>query len=109
MGYFSGKNLGENQTGGTIIVLGIGYENKFPVGEDCAKGIKGGKIYIRTKKMPKASDDIKVRKATNKDKESIKLYIEEYCAKFNMDAKKLIDSTYYVIEASEANTKKIRM
>ena len=105
----AGKNLGENQTGGTIIVLGIGYENKTPVGMDCGKGIKGGKIFIRTNKQPKTVGSVKVRKATTKDKEDIKLYIEEYCAKFDREAKELLNSTYYVLEATEIDNKKIRM
>ena len=66
-------------------------------------------IFIRTNKQPKTVGSVKVRKATTKDKEDIKLYIEEYCAKFDKEAKKLLNSTYYVLEANEIDNKKIRM
>ncbi|MBE5935443.1 MAG: glutamate synthase [Lachnospiraceae bacterium] len=103
----AGKFLGENQSGGTIIVLGLGYENKLPVGPECAKGIKGGKIYIRTKKPPKnIAGDVKVRKATTKDMDNIKLYIQEYCSKFDKDMKNIVDSTFYVIEAGNVQSRK---
>ncbi len=97
----AGKYLGENQAGGTIIVLGIGYENKMSIGPECGKGKKGGKIYIRSKKAPKnIAGDVKVRKATDKDMESIKTYIQEYCLKFDKNTKGILDSTYYVVESN---------
>ena len=100
----AGKYLGENQSGGTIIVLGIGYENKLPIGSECGKGIKGGKIYIRTKKQPKnIVGDVKIRKASKLDMEDIETYVKEYCHKFDKNSTKILNSTFYVIEANNTN------
>ena len=101
------KYLGENQSGGTIIVLGIGYENKLPIGSECGKGIKGGKIFIRTKKQPKnIVGDVKIRKATKADMDEIKIHVKEYCSKFERNTKEILGSTFFVIEANNVNNNK---
>lgn len=103
----AGKNLGENQAGGTIIVLGLGYENRLPVGTGCAKGIIGGRIYIRTERLPKNIPGyVNVRKATKKDVDGIKLHIEEYCSKFEKNIKEILDSTFYILEANSLRRSK---
>ena len=47
-----GSFLGEYQAGGTIVVLGIGWEDRCPVGNFCGTGMHGGRIYLRTTHLP---------------------------------------------------------
>ena len=44
----TGSFLGEYQAGGIIVVLGIGSEDRQPVGNFCGTGMHGGRIYLRT-------------------------------------------------------------
>ena len=72
----AGSFLGEYQAGGIIIVLGIGYENNAPVGYFCGTGMHGGKIYLRTKNLPKdLPGQIAVKKANTSDMLKINDYI----------------------------------
>ena len=47
-----GSFLGEYQAGGVILVLGIGWEDRSPVGNFCGTGMHGGRIYLRTTHLP---------------------------------------------------------
>ena len=48
-----GSFLGEYQArGGSSWVLGIGSEDRCPVGNFCGTGMHGGKIFLRTSHLP---------------------------------------------------------
>ena len=49
----AGSFLGEYQAGGVIVVLGIGSEDRQPVGNFCGTGMHGGRIFLRTEHLPK--------------------------------------------------------
>ena len=98
----AGSFLGEYQAGGIILVLGIGYENVCPVGAFCATGQYGGKIYIRTRSMPRdlpPQVDVK----TNADKSEILPLIKEYCSCFGADFNSLSKDEYMLLTPSTSN------
>lgn len=99
-GYF----LGEYQAGGIIIVLGIDINEEEVVGKFCGTGMHGGKIYIRTEKLP---EDLPVqvisRKANKEDMDEIDLFLTEYCGLFSYDKKEIVKKTFYVLVANSKN------
>lgn len=98
----AGDFLGEYQAGGIILVLGIGYENVCPVGAFCATGQYGGKIYIRTRSMPRdlpPQVDVKA----NADKSEILPLIKEYCSCFGADFNSLSKDEYMLLTPSTSN------
>ena len=102
-----GSFLGEYQAGGTIIVLGIGYENQIPVGAFCGTGMHGGVMYIRADKMP---EDLPKQVSCEElqDISEIKMYIKKYSRYFNQETydelyEELIGSKYYKLTPNAKN------
>lgn len=104
IGSRAGSFLGEYQAGGVIIVLGIGSEDKCPLGFFCAAGMHGGKIFLRTEFLPvDIPPQIEVREADDNDKKEIKEYIKNYCRYFSEDEEKILDSKFYVLMPNSKN------
>jgi glutamate synthase domain-containing protein 3 len=103
IGEKAGSFLGEYQAGGFIIVLNLSNIEGSIVGNFCATGMHGGKIFFRTDK-PLMLDNPKLitRKATSEDMEEIKGYLNDYCEKMNVD-KKIVKDEYYVIVPNSQN------
>ena len=83
-------------------MLGIGYENVCPVGAFCATGQYGGKIYIRTRSMPRdlpPQVDVK----TYADKSELLPLIKEYCSCFGADFNSLSKDEYMLLTPSTSN------
>lgn len=100
----TGDFLAEYQAGGRIIVLGIGYEDRCPVGDFCGTGMHGGEIYIRTEHLPDdLPEQVLVSDATKEDLNGIKEFVELYAEKFGADAKKLLKSHFYKLTPNTAN------
>lgn len=98
-----GNFLGEYQAGGVIIILGIGYENKCPVGEFCGTGMHGGNIYIRTNNKPQNLPNQVICEELEDIKE-INTYIEDYTNRFNKELyKDLLNSKYYKLSPNTNN------
>lgn len=95
----TGSFLGEYQAGGNIVILGLGYEDKeIPMGNFCATGMHGGKIYLRTNNPPVFDGDkLIVKEASKEDLEEIKDNIKKYCNYFNRDYDNIIESKFYII------------
>lgn len=98
-----GNFLGEYQAGGIIIVLGIGSEEKFPIGSFWSTGIHGGNLYVRTnreiKDIPK---QLIVEKLENI--EEIDNYLKDYANYFNETIyNELKESNYYKISPNLKN------
>ncbi len=99
-----GSFLGEYQAGGVILVLGIGEEDRSPVGNFCGTGMHGGKIYLRTTHLPPdLPAQITVGEAGEKDKEIIAPLVDRYCQSFGADQKTLLASHYYVLSPNTKN------
>lgn len=103
VGEYVGQFLGEYQAGGTIVVLGIGCNGQWPVGEFCATGIHGGSIYVRADEastnLPK---NILCEEVENLDE--IKEYIKKYDEYFNKEVYNiLINSKFFKLSPNREN------
>ncbi len=101
IGGSAGSFLGEYQAGGVIVVLGIGCNGQFPVGNFCGTGMHGGKIYLRCDEPPQGlPDQIEINKA---DASEVAPYIAEYCRLFGAEEKALESGSYYVLTPDTKN------
>lgn len=99
----TGSFLGEYQAGGYIIVLGL-YGEENVTGYFCGTGMHGGKIYLRTKNLPKdLPPQVKAAKATEADKKEIEKYVAEFCAYFGKKEEEILSSDFYVLTPNSAN------
>ena len=99
-----GSFLGEYQAGGTIVVLGIGWEDRCPVGNFCGTGMHGGKIFLRTAHLPPdLPAQVCVKQAEAGDKEIIRPLVEGYCARFGGEAEALLQSEYFLLTPNSQN------
>ncbi|MDD4316718.1 MAG: glutamate synthase [Clostridia bacterium] len=98
IGERSGSFLGEYQAGGFIVVLNLSELPGKLVGNFCATGMHGGKIFFRTNKpLEISSASLLTRKAEQADMEEILPYLEEYCRLLGIDEKILADDYYMII------------
>lgn len=99
----AGSFLGEYQAGGTIIVLGIDYEDSLPVGNFCGTGMHGGEIVIRTTHKIDIPAELTVKKAEKRDITAIQGYIKNFCDELDYDYDKIIENEYIVIRPNSNN------
>ena len=103
-GYRCGIHMGEYQAGGTIVVLGIGWEDRCPVGNFCGTGMHGGRIYLRTTHLPPdLPAQVVVSQATEEDISHLRPLVEEYCRRFQVEKEPLLTSHYYVLRPNTKN------
>ena len=100
----TGSFLGEYQAGGIIVVLGIGSEDRQPVGNFCGTGMHGGRIYLRTAHLPKdLPEQVVAHKATEEDMQIAAPLVQNYAEKFGADAESLLRDEYYVLRPNTQN------
>ncbi len=103
IGGHCGSFLGEYQAGGNIIVLGLDSEG-IPVGDFCGTGQHGGKIFLRTEKLP---DDLPAqviaRQASEEDLSGIMPFIDTFCEKFGVEKDKVISKNFFVLVPNSKN------
>lgn len=93
-----GSFLGEYQAGGIILVLGLGYEETQVVGNFCAAGMHGGKIYLRTERLPvDLPSQVQAEKADEAELAEIEPYLTQYCTLFSVD-RASVGSSFYVLK-----------
>ena len=103
-GYRCGIHMKEYQAGGTIVVLGIGWEDRCPVGNFCGTGMHGGRIYLRTTHLPPdLPAQVVVSQATEEDISHLRPLVEEYCRRFQVEKEPLLASHYYVLRPNTKN------
>lgn len=103
VGEKSGSFLGEYQAGGYIIVLNLSDTKGNPVGNFCATGMHGGKIFFRTSvPLDIKSPTLITKKAEQRDIEEILPYLEEYCQLLKVD-KRILSDEYYMIVPNTGN------
>jgi glutamate synthase domain-containing protein 3 len=103
IGKSAGSFLGEYQAGGTIIVLGLGQEG-IPVGGFCGTGMHGGRMFVRTDKMPEdLPKQIVSRVATPEDLKVIRADVEQFCKYFGENAERVMDHKFYLLTPNSAN------
>lgn len=99
-----GSFLGEYQAGGILLVLGIGWEDRCPVGNFCGTGMHGGRIYLRTTHLPPdLPEQVVVSDGTEEDLARIRPLIEKYCDYFGGEKDALLSSHYYVLTPNTKN------
>jgi glutamate synthase domain-containing protein 3 len=90
VGGYAGDFFGEYMAGGILVVLGLGEipEGRDIVGNFCATGMHGGKIYIRGK-VPewKLSSEVTVSKLEQSDIATLAPLLEEYAKDLKMSFK----------------------
>jgi glutamate synthase domain-containing protein 3 len=105
IGGTAGSFLGEYLAGGVIVVLGLGAEDKIPVGNFTGTGMHGGEIFIRTDKdlstglPPQVMSDI----AAKDDLHRVEPYIEDFAKLFGVDAKALLKDRFYILKPNAKN------
>lgn len=103
VGGSAGSFLGEYLAGGRIIVLGL-YDDFCPVGHFCGTGMHGGKIFIRSDKLPEdLPAQVVAEIATDKDLKSIEQYISKFCKNFDVKKEEIMKKTFYVLTANSKN------
>lgn len=104
IGGVCGSFLGEYQAGGTILVLGIGAEDRAPVGYFCGTGMHGGRIYLRTRFLPEdLPGQVSAGEAGEADLKRIRPLLERYCGKFGGNAEALLRDHYFVLAPNTRN------
>ena len=102
VGGTAGCFLGEYLAGGVIVVLNT--ENKEnPVGEDMARGMHGGRIYIRGRVTVPLPVSVTARKAGSEDMLFIKPYLESFCVAFGGSIKELTSDEFTLILPAAGN------
>lgn len=103
IGKRTGSFLGEYLAGGLIVVLGIGEEG-LPVGEFIGTGMHGGEIFIRTdREMEGLAPQVSAKIANKQDLKEIEKKVQEFCALFGFNEKKLLKDRYYVLRPDAKN------
>ncbi len=104
VGGVCGSFLGEYQAGGVIVVMGLGARGGRTVGDFCAAGMHGGRIYLRTETPP---DDlpaaVRCKRAESGDIDLLSRYVEGFCERFGGCASSLLCDVWQVITPDSAN------
>ena len=104
IGGSAGSFLGDYQAGGFIIVLGLNALNDPPVGYFCATGMYGGKIYLRSNKLPfDLPSQINANVASKDDMMEIECYIDEFCNEFHINKSEILSHNFYVLTPNAQN------
>ncbi len=104
IGGVAGSFLGEYQAGGIIAVLGLGSEGKIPVGNFCGTGMHGGKIFLRSEKLPSdLPPQVSAKEAEDADLEILLPYLNEFCEKFHHKPEKILSHRFYLLTADSKN------
>jgi len=99
-----GSFLGEYQAGGVILVLGLGSEDRVPVGRFCGTGMHGGRIYLRTEHLPTdLPAQVVAETASQEDMQEIGSLVKEYCERFGNSPEDILSSRFYVLKANSNN------
>jgi len=104
VGGSAGSFLGEYQSGGIIIVLGLNAANDPPVGYFCSTGMHGGKLFLRCNNIPvdlpsqiiaKVADELDMKEASE--------YIDEFCNEFGYNKDEILSHNFYVLTPNVEN------
>ena len=104
IGGCAGSFLGEYQAGGVIVVLGLSDAGRRIVGNFPCTGMHGGKMILRSDcKGIEFPGQVTAREATANDLSEIKGYVSEYCARFGLDEKQVMDAPFTVVTPDSSN------
>lgn len=104
IGGSAGSFLGEYQSGGIIIILGIDAINDPPVGFFCSTGMYGGKVYLRCNNIPvDLPSQVVAKVADETDMKEANEYITEFCKEFNYNTEEILEHNFYVLTPDSEN------
>ena len=102
VGGTAGCFLGEYLAGGVIAVLNL-QNSPAPVGEDMARGMHGGRIYVRGKVTVPLPVSVTARAASEEDMLEIKPYLASFCTAFGGSVKELMKEEFTLILPAAGN------
>jgi glutamate synthase domain-containing protein 3 len=103
VGYRAGIHMKAYQDKIPVVVLGLGQEG-IPVGGFCGTGMHGGRMFVRTDKMPEdLPKQIVSRVATPEDLKVIRADVEQFCKYFGENAERVMDHKFYLLTPNSAN------
>lgn len=104
VGGTAGSFLGEYQSGGTILVLGLHSDTPVPVNNFCGMGMYGGRIYLRADRLPADfSAHLNSRRADEADLAEILPALEQFCHLFAESLDEIRSKAFYVITPNSKN------
>lgn len=96
----AGCFLGEYLAGGIIAVLDL-HNEAAPLGEEAARGMHGGRIYVRGEVGVPLPECTAARRAEAEDMRLLEPYLRKFCAAFGGDVKALLADKFTVITPAE--------
>ena len=102
VGGTAGCFLGAYLAGGVIVVLNL-QNSPAPVGEDMARGMHGGRIYVRGKVTVPLPVSVTARAASEEDMLEIKPYLASFCTAFGGSVKGLMKEEFTLILPAAGN------
>lgn len=99
-----GSFLGEYQAGGTIIALGLGYDDSQVLGYFCGTGMHGGKIFVRCDSfLADVAEQVSAARANEEDLELIRPYLDIFCKTFGVSEEEVFSKGFYVLTPNTNN------
>ena len=87
----------------TIIVLGLDTDRKI-VGFFPCTGMHGGKLFLRSRcEDVRFPEQVTARAAAPEDLDEIALYLRDYCGRFGLDERSILDAPFTVVTPDSAN------
>ena len=102
----AGCFLGEYLAGGIIAVLNL-QNSAQALGEEAARGMHGGRIYVRGGINVPLPDCVTARIADKEDMRVLVGYLKKFCAAFGGDAKKLAAEEFTLITPANKASKRL--
>ncbi len=100
----SGSFLGEYQAGGIIAVLGLNCSDEELLGQFCAAGMHGGKIFIRADRLcVPLSEQINAAPAGESELSELAPHIDEFCKAFAISPSLIYSKPFFVLTPNSAN------
>lgn len=103
IGGCAGSFLGEYQAGGLIVVLGLDRGEKPLVGNFCATGMHGGKIFLRGQAPKDLSPQVVQAPATKEEMDQIQPYLQTYAKHFGVPVKQILEQPFTVLSPDTKN------
>lgn len=100
----AGSFLGEYQAGGIIIVLGLHSDGRPIVSNFPSCGMHGGKLFLRSDcEDIHFPHQVHARPAPQEELESIRGFVEEYCAHFGGDPEEILRADFTLVTPDSGN------
>jgi glutamate synthase domain-containing protein 3 len=99
-----GSFLGEYQAGGLIIALGLNYDDRDILGNFCATGMHGGRIFVRANRLhSRLTKQICVKEADKAELAWIAPYITDFCKCVGVSESEVYGKSFQVLYPNSSN------